>query len=43
MGGHEPRNAIQAGRFTVVDQILVHARCANHTTAVLVNLPNTSQ
>jgi len=37
---HQASNAVQADGFALVAQILVHAWCSDHTTAVFVNLTN---
>src|SRR5690606_16595824 len=37
---HQASNSVQADDFALVEQILMHARCADHATAVLMNLTN---
>src|SRR5690606_26121266 len=43
VGRHQTRNAIEADQLTLVEQILIHARRANHAATVFMNLANSAQ
>ena len=38
--GHQVSNAVQADAFTFIEQILMHTKCTDQATAVLVNITN---
>ena len=40
---HQTRNAIETDTLTLVEQILMHARRANHAATALVDVAKTAQ